>query len=299
MLPDVLKAIIEILKDYIKLPTNEEQWKAIANDFDKRWNFPHCIGAMDGKHVVIQTPENTVGEFHNYKGTHSIVLFAIVDANYCFTYVNVGCQGRISDGGVFKSTSFYKQIEKHEFNLPNSEPLCGRTMSVPYVLVADDAFALSTYTLKPYSTDLNVGSPKRVYNYRLSRARRIVENAFGLLASVFRIFRKPIELKVDSTVIDVVLSCVYIHNFLRMQIDSTRDYCPPGCFDNEDVSTGEIIPVSWRVITADDSGYRPLQRIPPELSGPFPTTNVFLRRLRLPLAAFQELELPPSSPSCV
>ncbi|CAH1980733.1 unnamed protein product [Acanthoscelides obtectus] len=192
MLPDVLKAIIEVLKDYIKSPTNEEQWKAIANDFDKRWNFPHCIGTMYGKHVVIQRPENTVGEFHNYKGTHSIVLFAIVDANYCFTYVNVGCQGRISDDGVFKSTSFYKQIEKHEFNLPNSEPLRGRTMSVPYVLVADDAFALSTYTLKPYSTDLNVGSPKRVYNYRLSRARRIVENAFGLLASVFRIFRKPI-----------------------------------------------------------------------------------------------------------
>ncbi|CAH1998140.1 unnamed protein product [Acanthoscelides obtectus] len=208
MLPDVLKAIIEVLKDYIKLPTNEEQWKAIANDFDKRWNFPHCIGAMDGKHVVIQRPENTVGEFHNYKGTHSIALFAIVDANYCFTYVNVGFQGRISDGGVFKSTSFYRQIEKHEFNLPNSEPLRGRTMSVLYVLVADDAYALSTYTLKPYSTDLNVGSSKRVYNYRLSRPRRIVENAFGLLASVFRIFRKPIELKVDSTVIDVVLSCV-------------------------------------------------------------------------------------------
>lgn len=217
---------------------------------------------MDGKHVVIQRPENTVGEFYNYKGTHSIVLFAIVDANYCFTYVNVGCQGRISDGGVFKSTAFYKKIEKNELNLPHNEPLRGRTMSVPYVLVADDAFALSTYTMKPYSTDLNVGSPKRVYNYRLSRARRMVENAFGLLASVFRIFRKPIELKVDSTVIDIVLSCVYIHNFLRLQTDSSRHYCPPGCFDNEDVRTGEIIPGSWRAITADDSGYRALQRIP-------------------------------------
>lgn len=97
---------------FFQLPTNEQQWKSIANEFDKRWNFPHCIGAMDGKHVVIQRPENTVGEFHNYKGTHSIVLFAIVDANYCFTYVNVGCQGRISDGGVFKSTAFYKKIEK-------------------------------------------------------------------------------------------------------------------------------------------------------------------------------------------
>lgn len=156
-----------LIQFFFQLPTNEQQWKSIANEFDKRWNFPHCIGAMDGKHVVIQRPENTVGEFHNYKGTHSIVLFAIVDANYCFTYVNVGCQGRISDGGVFKSNAFYKKIEKNELNLPHNEPLRGRTVSVPYVLVADDAFALSTYTMKPYSTDLNVGSPKRVYLFNV------------------------------------------------------------------------------------------------------------------------------------
>ena len=73
-----------------QLPSSEEQWKAFANEFDRRWNFPHCIGALDGKHAVIR-PENTVGEFCNYKGTESIILMAIVDANYCFIFVNVGC----------------------------------------------------------------------------------------------------------------------------------------------------------------------------------------------------------------
>lgn len=93
----------------------------IADNYNKRWNFPHCIGALDGKHVVIQKPENTVSEFHNYKGTNSIVLMAIADANYCFIYVNVGCQGRISDGGVFKNTSFHIKMEKNELSLSPRE----------------------------------------------------------------------------------------------------------------------------------------------------------------------------------
>jgi hypothetical protein len=61
--------------------------------------------------------------------------------------------------------------------------------------------------MKPYATDLNKRSPKRVFNYRLSRARRIVGNAFGLIASVFRIFRKTIEIKADSTAVDIFSWC--------------------------------------------------------------------------------------------
>ena len=100
------------------LPSSEEQWKAIADEFDRRWNFPHCIGARDGKHVVIQRPENAVGKFYNYKGTESIILFAIVEANCCIIYVNVGCQGRISDGGIFRNTEFCRKLENSDLYLP-------------------------------------------------------------------------------------------------------------------------------------------------------------------------------------
>jgi hypothetical protein len=187
---------------------------------------------------------------------------AIVDANYCFIYVNVGCQGRISDGGVFRNTEFYGKVENDDLYLPQDEALPGWTIPVPYTLVADDAFPLTRHTMKPYATDLNKGSPKRVFNYRISKARRIVENAFGLLASVFRIFRKPIEIKVESTVVDIVLTCVYLHNFLRSQPDSARYYSPQGSFDNADASTGEIIRGSWTEVTSNDSGIRPLQLLP-------------------------------------
>lgn len=234
----------------------------MAYDFNEVWNYPHCIGALDGKHVQIQRPENTVAEYYNYKGTHSIVLMAIVDAHYKFLYVDVGCQGRISDGGVFKNTTFHKKMLAKGLGLPQDEPLEGRDLPVPYVLLADDAFPLTENIMKPYVTDLNRGSPQRTYNWRHSRGRVVVENAFGVMSSVFRVFRKPIEVKVENTVIDIVLACVYLHNFLRSQPDCSRNYTPPGTFDREDVNTREVIPGTWRRQTSGDTGLTALNRLP-------------------------------------
>jgi len=93
-----------------------------------------------------------------------------------------------------------------------------------------------------------------------------VENAFGLLMSAFRIFQKPIVIKVESTVVDIVLPCLYLHNFLRSQPDSARYYSLKGYFYNEDASTCEIIRGSWREVTSNDSGIRPLQLLPQNAS---------------------------------
>ncbi|CAH1982856.1 unnamed protein product [Acanthoscelides obtectus] len=103
IVPETCKGLISVLKENIKMPKTAEEWMLIERQFEKHWNFPHCIGAMDGKHIVIQAPNNTGSDFFNYKGDFSIVLLALVDANYKFTYVDVGCKGRISDGGVFKN----------------------------------------------------------------------------------------------------------------------------------------------------------------------------------------------------
>lgn len=67
------------------------------------WDFSHCLGAMDGKHVMLQALIHSGSDFYNYKSTFSIVLFAVVDARYNFIYADIGCQDRISDGGVFKN----------------------------------------------------------------------------------------------------------------------------------------------------------------------------------------------------
>lgn len=187
---------------------------------------------------------------------------AIADAHYNFLYVNVGCQGKISDGGVFKYTTFHRKLISNDLGIPEEEPLLGRSQPVPYVLLADDAFPLTDHIMKPYVTDLHRGSPERNYNYRHSRGRVVVENAFGVMSAVFRVFRKPIEVKVENTVVDIVLACVYLHNFLRSQPDRCRHYTPPGSFDREDLVTGEVVPGNWRSVTSGDTGMRPLPSFP-------------------------------------
>lgn len=65
-------------------------WKDIANGFLERWNFPQCLGAIDGKHIVIQAPNNSDSLYYNYKNMYIVVLMAICDANYIFRVIDVG-----------------------------------------------------------------------------------------------------------------------------------------------------------------------------------------------------------------
>lgn len=239
------------------MPKNTNEWEIIIEQFESQWNFPNCLGAIDGKHVVIQCPPNSATEFFNYKGYFSIVLLGLVDADYCFTFVDVGCQGRISDGGVFYNSSLYQKIQDGELNIPHSRQLPAAPDKVlPCVFVGDSAFALTVNMMKPYPGLLEKGSPERAYNYRLCRARRVVENVFGILASVFRVFRKPMVLEPEKAT-NVTLTCVLLHNFLRRSKVSRRRYTPPGTFDTE--VDGELVEGSWRMDKDGMSSFLPVQ----------------------------------------
>jgi hypothetical protein len=126
IVPEVCTALVRVLSNYVKTPTSAEEWVAVADEYRSKWKFDHCLGALDGKHVVLQSPANIGTEFYYYKGHFSIVLMALVDANCSFLYVDVGCQGKISDGGVFKNCELWKNIENKQSGLPREKPLPGR-----------------------------------------------------------------------------------------------------------------------------------------------------------------------------
>lgn len=226
------------------MPSTTEEWEKIATEFETSWNFPHCIGALDGKHVHIYAPDKSGSLFFNYKKTFSIVLMAMADASYKFTYVDVGANGRISDGGVYNNSSLSAAIQSNTLGIPPPKPLVENDDStiVPYVIVADDAFALSANLMKPYAFS-SMDHAQRIFNYRLSRARRIIENVFGILSAKFRILRTAIYLNPEK-VTAIVLALCAMHNWLITT--NAASYAPAGTFDRENEADGTIIQGSWR-----------------------------------------------------
>ena len=155
----------------------------ISDQFLRIWNFPNCIGAIDGKHVVMQAPVNAGSSFFNYKGTHSIILLAMCDAHYRFIIVDVGDAGRHSDRGVLSNSSFGQALDDKTLHIPRGRPLPGTSSPMlPYVIVEDEAFPLKENMMRPYPGK-NLDEPECIYNYRLNRARRIIENSCGILAA--------------------------------------------------------------------------------------------------------------------
>ena len=198
-------------------PDTPEHWKSIAAGFRDIWNFPHCIGAIDGKHVVLRAPSRSGSQYFNYKGTFSIVLMALVDANLRFITVDVGSFGRNSDGGIFSSSAFGKRLLSGQLNLPPDDIIPGtRTLGpLPYVLVADEAFPLHRNIMRPFPGRACT-EEQMIFNYRLSRARRIVENAFGILANRWRVFHTKIWMR-PNWINNIVLAACVLHNFVQKE----------------------------------------------------------------------------------
>ena len=232
---------------YLKAPKNSTDWKQISKEFYEEWNFPHCIGALDGKHIMIECPARGGSDFFNYKGFHSIVLLAPCDAKYCLTMVDIGSFGKDNDANIYNQSVIRKGFATGAFHIPESEIVHGHELA--YVIVSDEIFALKTYLMKQYPGNALTES-RRVFNYRLSRSRRVIENTFGILSARRRIFRRPINAK-QFNVDNIVKDCVCLHNYLRLK--ENGQYVRQGSVDTED-NSGNIVPGHWRAIVEDDDG---------------------------------------------
>lgn len=143
---------------------------------------------------------------------------AVVNANYEYLYVDVGTNGRISDGGVIRESSFGDLLESNRLNLPSPAILPGTDIEVPYVFVGDEAFRLTTNLMKPYS--IGTLTTQRIkFNEMLSRSRNVVECTFGQKASRFHIYRHPLRVSPEKS-IKIVLAKCFLHNFLKKHSSS-------------------------------------------------------------------------------
>ncbi|KAL3242249.1 hypothetical protein MRX96_021295 [Rhipicephalus microplus] len=215
---------------YMKCPQTTGEWKRIAADTEEFWNFPNCLGSIDGKHVIIECPRNTDSRNLNYMKTFSVVFLAVCDAHYRFTYVDMGHYGGEGDSGIFLRSRLLDCFNRRLFGVPL--PNVGSIGLIPYVLVGDEAFPLKTFMMRPYpqrELQRHRSNPaqraehlqRATFNYRLSRARRLIENAFGIMSSRWWILRKAFRAS-ETTTENIIWACVVLHNVMLQESPHAR-----------------------------------------------------------------------------
>ena len=143
-----------------------------------------------------------------------MVLLALVDANYRFIGLEIGAPGSSSDAGIFDRSRLGRFILRGLHGIPSEDFLPGAQYlgKLPYVVVGDEGFPLRHHLMRPFSSH-NSTESQRIFNYRLSHARRVSENAFGQLASRWRVFHSPLAVDPPLAKKIVKASCL-LHNIL-------------------------------------------------------------------------------------
>jgi hypothetical protein len=168
----------------------------------------------------------------------------VVNANLEFIYVHCGTNGRVCDPGILKETDLYRSLKNNELKIPPPQTPPEVGYKLPFVFIGDEAFPLMENLMKPYGKH-TAGHDEHIFNYRLSRARRVDENAFGILATRFRVFLQPLNISLENVDAVVMASCI-LHNFLHKK--SSTYYTSANYIDLEDTETGNIIQGQWRQI---------------------------------------------------
>lgn len=182
--------------------------------------FPQCYGAIDGCHIAVSVPKSEATDYYNFKGWHSVILFAAVDHRYRFTYINVGVPGRSNDSTIFENSKLKHMHCTNEVFKTYSKIISG--VEIPVLLIGDSAFRLSNIVMKPFPFSVNQSQHEKLFNYRLSACRRVVENAFGHLKARFRKIGKGLEVDVKHVNI-IVKACCILHNLCNNRNDNIND----------------------------------------------------------------------------
>lgn len=206
---------------YLRLPHSVRVWEETARQYEKQWNMPNCVGALDAKFIMINCPASAgAGTYNSLKNTN-MVLLSSCDANFLFTYIDIGIYGENPDEGIFSLSSLGQALKLEKLSLPSPRIIQKTLEPLPYFMVGNATFPLLRNLMRPYPGRL-LDARKNQFNTHLSLAHKTIENAFGILAARWRILLIPIKMK-PGNVEKIVKACVVLHNFLKLK-DAL--YCP-------------------------------------------------------------------------
>ncbi|XGW22552.1 hypothetical protein V3C99_005072, partial [Haemonchus contortus] len=218
---EVASAIRSVLYREAFPPFTRQHLEEVANKTQVRYDYPRAAGFMDGKHINIKKPARSGALYYNYKGTHSIILLALVDCDYRILAFDVGAPGRMGDTGVYRRSTIKRLIDNNDHLFPPTRPL-GNVGPVQYHILVNCGFADGYRCVRPY-TRASVDTPsKRRFNGKHSGAHQTVESTFGMLCRRFGLLQTTIQLE-PTHATEVVSSLLVLHNLLIRWRNPERD----------------------------------------------------------------------------
>ena len=213
---EVCCAVVEeLFRKYVKIPSGKH-FDEVVEEFENKWGFSHCAGAVAGSHIPIIAPTFCPKDYYNRKGFHSIILQGLVDHQYRFLDINVGWPGSVHDARVFANSELYSKAERKTLFPPKVREING--VPVPLVILGDPAYPLLQWVMKPYTDNGRLSRQQSTFNYRLSRARVVTENAFGRLKGRWRCLMKRNDTDLDQ-IPTLITACVILHNICEIHED--------------------------------------------------------------------------------
>lgn len=206
---DVIQALNELSGRYIKFPDTQEEVLSCIRGFEAISDLPNIVGAIDGTHIKIKAPKDGAIEYFSRYQQHDFIIQGVVDADNVFRDISVGFPGSMHDGRVLRNTTLYNRAERNEI-LRNPVIPVGDRLIGPY-LVGDSAYPLCSWIQKPFPEATNDPSEKH-FNQQLSKARVVVECAFGILKSRWRILQKRLDSSIGFSC-QAAVACIVLHNF--------------------------------------------------------------------------------------
>ncbi|XP_068729342.1 uncharacterized protein [Montipora capricornis] len=212
-------ALMRRANDFIKFIKTETETSQAIQKFQDISHFPQVVGALDGSHIPIKAPKEDANEYVNRKSFHSIVLQGVADANGKFLHVSTGYAGSIHNARMLRMRSLLTAIEDGDILHSPLRRIGGMQVKPP--IVADPAYKLTTWCMKPFPQTRTMTDSQRDFNKSLSSARVVVEQAFGLLKGRWRCLLDKLDESVDK-VPSTIITCCILHNICLEVNDGTE-----------------------------------------------------------------------------
>lgn len=187
--------------------------KEVAKKYYEKWQFPNCIGAIDGKPFKVKTRKRRGSEFRKRKKYISVVLQAVVDANYKFIAVEVGGGDEQSDDGAFQCSKLNELLSNGNYSVPPPARMPGSDEILPNVMIGNETYPLKTFLMRPY-TGRSIDDEKTTFNKRLTRARNCADCALAILVNKWGFLLKPMETNLKHSRLIIKVACL-LHNIVR------------------------------------------------------------------------------------